>query len=423
MGNPGSPESSNNYSIEPPDGGYGWFIAFAGFIVYVLIGGGFFSFGVLYVSLLDAFGASKADTALVGSLSCGMGIIGHGISMALCGRFGHRKILIVSGICSSMGYVVCSFTTSLQQIYVVYGLFISFMYWITSFPAISMIRKYFSKKMPIAVGLALSGTGAGQCIFSVLIQIFLDSYGWRGTLIMLGGISLHFCLVGALFRPIEHYLRSPAQYTEIAEDKPENQETSTALHVSNSHSNTDYCVRPLSNTAQPTEITPKKKTIKGCFITGLNNIHTLFKAMCDLSLFRNIVFVLMTLSVLGHALAHYIVIVHMVNITKLSNLVKRARDYGIPSFKSSSLPAIMGLTQFFGRIFWGVGGSLLKVKPHILYGSGMIISGMATVVSIHSKTYEGQIAFAVIFGIGMACYIPMMPVVLHYFFPLRYDYA
>nr|XP_006816152.1 PREDICTED: monocarboxylate transporter 4-like [Saccoglossus kowalevskii] len=356
MGNPGSPESSNNYSIEPPDGGYGWFIAFAGFIVYVLIGGGFFSFGVLYVSLLDAFGASKADTALVGSLSCGMGIIGHGISMALCGRFGHRKILIVSGICSSMGYVVCSFTTSLQQIYVVYGLFISFMYWITSFPAISMIRKYFSKKMPIAVGLALSGTGAGQCIFSVLIQIFLDSYGWRGTLIMLGGISLHFCLVGALFRPIEHYLRSPAQYTEIAEDKPENQETSTALHVSNSHSNTDYCVRPLSNTAQPTEITPKKKTIKGCFITGLNNIHTLFK-------------------------------------------VKRARDYGIPSFKSSSLPAIMGLTQFFGRIFWGVGGSLLKVKPHILYGSGMIISGMATVVSIHSKTYEGQIAFAVIFGI------------------------
>ncbi|XP_077865110.1 monocarboxylate transporter 12-like, partial [Saccoglossus kowalevskii] len=34
-----------------------------------------------------------------------------------------------------------------------------------------------------------------------------------------------------------------------------------------------------------------------------------------------------------------------------------------------------------------------------------------------------QIAFAVIFGIGMACYIPMMPVVLHYFFPLRYDFA
>ncbi|XP_006811324.2 monocarboxylate transporter 11-like [Saccoglossus kowalevskii] len=311
-----------NRQFDPPDGGYGWCVMFGSFLIFVLLGGVFYSFGVLYVALLDSFNASNANTALVGTFSCSMGIIGNGVSMTLCNRYGHRKILMVSGICSSIGFVICSFTTSLRQIYVVYGVFISFLYWITSFPAISMIREYFSKKMPMAIGLALSGTGAGQCIFSILTQILLDNYGWRGTLIVLGGTSLHFCLAGALFRPTKYYYRltkPPAQYTKITErattfEDTENHDLYVADKFNQRVSNPDDSDSNFSEKPAATTVQLKKKASRSCCITGLRNLQTVFKSMCDLPLFRNVVFLLLILSVLGSTWSQYIVIVHMVNI-------------------------------------------------------------------------------------------------------------
>jgi len=50
--------------VKVPDGGFGWFVVVAMFLVFMLVAGGFFSFGVLYVALLDAFGGSQAETGL-----------------------------------------------------------------------------------------------------------------------------------------------------------------------------------------------------------------------------------------------------------------------------------------------------------------------------------------------------------------------
>ena len=49
-------------SQRPPDGGYGWVIVVGGFIVFTIVGGLAFSFGVLFVALFEAFHGSKADT-------------------------------------------------------------------------------------------------------------------------------------------------------------------------------------------------------------------------------------------------------------------------------------------------------------------------------------------------------------------------
>nr|XP_006813227.1 PREDICTED: monocarboxylate transporter 12-like [Saccoglossus kowalevskii] len=69
--------------------------------------------------------------------------------------------------------------------------------------------------------------------------------------------------------------------------------------------------------------------------------------------------------------------------------VNRARDIGIPSFKSASLTTLMGMTQLVCRIVWGVGGHFFKVKPYILYGIGMSMCGIISIISVHLRTYEG----------------------------------
>ena len=56
----------------PPDGGWGWVIMFASFIVNVLVDGVCFTFGLFYIEFLDYFRESKGKTSWAGSVLNGM---------------------------------------------------------------------------------------------------------------------------------------------------------------------------------------------------------------------------------------------------------------------------------------------------------------------------------------------------------------
>ncbi len=51
------------------------------------------------------------------------------------------------------------------------------------------------------MGIATSGVGIGTCIFPPLIRFLIETYGWRGSLLLMGGICFHLVLIGAMLRP------------------------------------------------------------------------------------------------------------------------------------------------------------------------------------------------------------------------------
>ena len=71
------PETEPDTGPRPPDGGYGWVIVFAGFMVN-MIGGCVDAYGVFYIRLLEYFGESNATTAWPGSV-CYAIILGAGM--------------------------------------------------------------------------------------------------------------------------------------------------------------------------------------------------------------------------------------------------------------------------------------------------------------------------------------------------------
>ena len=74
--NEGAPSCSSRTFV--PDEGWSWVVLVAAFFCNVCFDGIIFSFGVIYVELLDAFGASKSETSWIGSVISGMyGIIGE----------------------------------------------------------------------------------------------------------------------------------------------------------------------------------------------------------------------------------------------------------------------------------------------------------------------------------------------------------
>ncbi len=66
-----------------------------------------------------------------------------------------------------------------------------------------MVGQYFDKKRGKAFALATSANGIGALTLSPLIQFMAYEYSYTGTFIVLGACTLHFCVSGALFRPLE----------------------------------------------------------------------------------------------------------------------------------------------------------------------------------------------------------------------------
>jgi len=56
----------------PPDGGWGWVIVFASFMVHVIADGIAYSFGVYVESFTDYFNCGKGEIGLLGSLMLGV---------------------------------------------------------------------------------------------------------------------------------------------------------------------------------------------------------------------------------------------------------------------------------------------------------------------------------------------------------------
>ena len=67
-------------------------------------------------------------------------------------------------------------------------------------PGYALLGQYFDKYYPLAGGVCQASSAIGIVVFPPLTQILLDTYGWRNTLLLLGGVCLHMIISGMLFR-------------------------------------------------------------------------------------------------------------------------------------------------------------------------------------------------------------------------------
>lgn len=70
-------------------------------------------------------------------------------------------------------------------------------------PAIVSVTQYFEAKRSLATGIAVCGSGFGTVVFAPVVDKLINNYGWRGTMLIFGGIVLNCIIFGAMFRPLE----------------------------------------------------------------------------------------------------------------------------------------------------------------------------------------------------------------------------
>ena len=204
-----SSSSEDNSSLEnfsearPPDGGWGWVIVMAAFMVNLIADGITFSFGVIYVEFLSYFGEGKSKTAWIGSLFMAMPLLSGPVASFLTDRYGCRRVSIAGSLLATTGFVISSFAGSMEVLILTFGVISGFGLSLCFVAAVVIVAYYFDKRRSFATGLSVCGSGIGTFIFAPVTQYLLAEYGWRGTTLILAGLFLNLAVCGCLMRDLE----------------------------------------------------------------------------------------------------------------------------------------------------------------------------------------------------------------------------
>ncbi|XP_008153193.1 monocarboxylate transporter 4 [Eptesicus fuscus] len=189
--------------VKAPDGGWGWAVLLGCFVIT----GFSYAFpkavSVFFKELMLEFGIGYSDTAWISSILLAM-LYGTGPLCSVCvNRFGCRPVMLVGGLLASLGMVAASFCRSVIELYLTTGVLTGLGLALNFQPSLIMLNRYFSKRRPMANGLAAAGSPVFLCALSPLGQLLQDQYGWRGGFLILGGLLLNCCACAALMRPLE----------------------------------------------------------------------------------------------------------------------------------------------------------------------------------------------------------------------------
>ena len=179
---------------------YGWWIVGACFLIMFCMGGVvFYGFTAFFEPIRREFGWSYTQISFAASLR-GMEI---GLFAPVVGimvdRFGSRKLILLGMVIVGLGLILLSRTQTLAMFYGS-SLLIAFgAGGCALLVTMSVVVNWFRRRAGIALGVMMSGVGAGGLIIPLIVWL-IDSYGWRSTLVTLGagmwvlGIPLSFVI-------------------------------------------------------------------------------------------------------------------------------------------------------------------------------------------------------------------------------------
>ncbi|MEQ2182072.1 hypothetical protein GOODEAATRI_018274, partial [Goodea atripinnis] len=144
---------ANLYS-EAPDGGWGWVISVAFFLVETFTYGIIKSFGIFLQDMMEEFGETNS-----------------------------RVSWIIS---------ICVFIMTFNGL----G------YCLTFLPTVTILSKYFSRRRSLVIALASTGESFAMFALAPAFSVLRDKIGWRHTMAVIGALQSVIIICGALLRPI-----------------------------------------------------------------------------------------------------------------------------------------------------------------------------------------------------------------------------
>ncbi|XP_071760539.1 monocarboxylate transporter 2-like [Centroberyx gerrardi] len=338
--------------LTPLDGGWGWMVVVGAFIS---IG---FSYAmpkaltVFFNEIQEEFLISYSDIAWVTSIMLAAMYAGGPVSSLLVNRFGSRPVAIVGGLLCGGAMVIASFGSSIIHLYICIGVIGGCGLSFNLNASLTIISKYFLAKRPLANGIAMAGSPVFLCFLAPLSQYLLTNFGWRGSLLILGGMLFNCCVAGSL-------------------------------------------MRPAVLSANPSMGAPQK------VVEQADNYNTKLKESCmknvykllDFSLLKDRGFIIYLIGNLLFFFGAY---------APITFLAAYAVSQGIEEYSAAYLLSIMGFVDMFARPGTGLVASTKWIRPRIQYflSCAMIFTGVTHLLCPLGSGYVFLAIYVALFGIG-----------------------
>lgn len=229
------------------------------------------------------------------------------------------------------------------------------------FPSVIIIQQYFVKKRSIAVAIANSGVPFGGFAMPPLCDYLLQTYGWRGTIMTMAGITLHVFIIAYFFRPI------PKPKPAIPEKQANTKKKKVEDYISQS-------IVSIANIAKET-----------------SQLKRFIKRLCDVSLLKNLN---MSFDMFAYGFYSFGFIVPSMF------LPLKAIENGIPAPQPTILLSIIGISDVCGRFISGFVGQVIGQRRLVHYMIGMLMGGIATASSSLLGAFPALATYACIFGLS-----------------------
>jgi len=113
-------------------------------------------------------------------------------------RYGPRRITIVGGLLTGLGWLLASTATSVEALYVVYGVIGGIGVGIAYGAPVAVAARWFPDRRGLAVGLALLGFGFSAFITANAAGALIAAYGVMTTFRIFGAVFIAVLLLAAL---------------------------------------------------------------------------------------------------------------------------------------------------------------------------------------------------------------------------------
>ena len=202
---------------------------------------------------------------------------------------------------------------------------------------------YFEKRLSFALGVQAAGFSAGVFAVPQLIRLMIDTYTWRGGLLLFAGFQLHSLILAVIMKP--SYIR----VTKQSKNQKQNNDEST------------------------------DRKSKKC--------HCSFRQFIDYTILKDkkavIMFVAIGCSICGHFIPYLLLPARMIS-------------YGIEKTKAAFLVSLMGICSGLTRPVAGLIADKMGHHRTLLVACSSLVVGFLGVLSYFFTQY---VSLAVIFGL------------------------
>jgi MFS family permease len=184
-----------------PDSRTGWWAVGATFLALGVAFGFSYNFGSVVAAMRASLGISAAEAGWVFSVFPFTFLALSGATGRLADRYGPRPMLAIGGTVLAAGLVLTAAAHHVATAvvgYLVVGVGVSCVY----VPSVANVGAWFVRHRVQAIGIAVTGIGAGTVLGPIVTAALVDAIGWRRTEVWLGVAAAVVLLACAAAMPV-----------------------------------------------------------------------------------------------------------------------------------------------------------------------------------------------------------------------------